>query len=330
MSVSMSEKIALGSFICTLMVILRHSLNLQAFWGTEDIYNTCSFIELGFSKLTEIAVPFFFIISGFFFFRESFYSKRYYQTLKKKVKTLVIPFLFWNIVGGIVLFILKKEEFGSSISEGVMNLLLSKWYGPLWYVRNLLIMMIAVPLYGWIFNVNKDWLYILILSSLFLWWYPVDCAWWSSEGWLFFILGGMLQHRQKILSIEIPFVVVILMICLWASLCFFRPVWSMELNKLTTLLGVFTFWQILNKLGQNIVRFMGIFVSYSFFIYVNHFWLVKGMKVYLASLFPQDESVALIAYWGLPIITLGILLWIGMMWKRVHIQSFLLVTGGRG
>lgn len=49
-------------------------------------------------ELARIAVPLFFFVSGFlFFYRSEFSLKTYGQKLKKRVRTLLIPYIFWNM-----------------------------------------------------------------------------------------------------------------------------------------------------------------------------------------------------------------------------------------
>lgn len=64
----LSSKIKIASLLCTMMVVYRHSLNYLAFFNSWTGHGISGFVEDGVSLLTEIAVPYFFIISGFFFF----------------------------------------------------------------------------------------------------------------------------------------------------------------------------------------------------------------------------------------------------------------------
>lgn len=337
MDKALSDKIRIASLLCTFMVVVRHSRNLQAFWGTENVDNICAFVENGCSILTEIAVPFFFLISGFFFLRYSYYSKEVYVSMaKKKGKSLFLPFLFWNLVGWAILWLcgeLIKDnplDEKKTILDYALGFLLSDYYGPLWYVRNLILMMAVVPLYGWIFNMNRSWIYILVLIPLLIWWYPVDCAWWSSEGWFFFLMGGVLWRYQKVLSVKFPVAIQIVMVGVWLMMCFVRWEWSFWMNKATTLMGVITFWQLLNYIQGKVLSICLSFASFSFFMYVNHFYLVKGMKVLLAQNFPQNEAIALVAYFVLPIITFALLLLMGHYWKRLLPRMYSVCMGGRG
>ena len=62
--------------VCTIFVVLRHSLNIKAFFGSGQptFWNQC--IQNAFMNITSIAVPFFFLMSGFFFFKGEVISEQ--------------------------------------------------------------------------------------------------------------------------------------------------------------------------------------------------------------------------------------------------------------
>ncbi|MDE6697091.1 MAG: acyltransferase family protein, partial [Muribaculaceae bacterium] len=57
-------------------------------------------VDLFSNTLAAVAVPIFFFISGFLFFykSENFTFEIYKTKLVKRVKTLLIPYLFWNLL----------------------------------------------------------------------------------------------------------------------------------------------------------------------------------------------------------------------------------------
>ena len=67
-SKQLSNKFKIASLLCTVMVVYRHSLNLQAFYEEGEYKLISTTIETGISKLTEIAVPFFFLTFRLFLF----------------------------------------------------------------------------------------------------------------------------------------------------------------------------------------------------------------------------------------------------------------------
>ena len=67
MNKDLSVKISIAGFICTLMVVYRHSLNYLAFFHSWSPQGLNGIVEDSCMRLTQIAVPYFFMVSGFFF-----------------------------------------------------------------------------------------------------------------------------------------------------------------------------------------------------------------------------------------------------------------------
>lgn len=127
-------------------------------------------------------MPIYFFISGFVFFLGVDFTKDvYYRKLKNRVKTLLIPYLIWNVVA--VLFELSKRLpcfssllpnirsvsldfslsaalnsfwnakegiFGGSdmVSQAVYNI--HPQNAPLWFVRDLMIVILCAPAIYWL------------------------------------------------------------------------------------------------------------------------------------------------------------------------------------
>ena len=330
MEQSLSDKIKIGSFLCTVLVVLRHSLNLQAFGLINDNGTLTTFIEMGVSKQTEIAVPFFFMVSGFFFFRHTYYGKNeYVRMVAKKWHTLFVPFLFWNLIGMVIILITQRLVCEDEWWRYCIQLLHSDWNGVLWYVRDIMSMMLLVPFYGWIFMIDNKWLYIALFIGLFLHWVPVDCSWLSSEGMLFFFLGGVLQRHSDVLKWRISKHGLWLITAIWLASCFVYPhYWA--IHKYNTLLGLIVGWQWLDYISNKWYGVLLRLSPFTFFIYVMHADILKVMKVSLAHFFPFNELVALLAFSLLPVVTVIMLFYIGICWCKKYPNSFLFVTGGRG
>ena len=329
-SKQLSNKFKIASLLCAIMVVYRHSLNLQAFYEEGEYKLISTTIETGISKLTEIAVPFFFLLSGFFFFRNTYYKQaEYTQMIVKKSRTLLIPFLFWNLVGIIPLLINHKFIIESNIFQYIFTLFNSDWNGALWYVRDLMTYMLFIPVYGWIFVINKQWIYAITVIILFYYWIPVSTSWPSSEGLLFFFLGGIIQKHNTILYYKCSQKKIFLLLILWLISCFIYPhLWA--IHKYNTLLGLFILWNSLNYLKESWKKWLLKLAPYSFFIYVTHLYLIKGLKVSIAKYFYGNEAIAIISYFILPIIVIFITIFLGKNWHKYAAKSFLFVTGGRG
>lgn len=328
---SVNDKIKVISFLCTVMVLFRHSRNLVAFWGTENVANYTAYMENAMSVITEVAVPSFFIISGYFFFKYDYYeNNNYMRMIKKKLKSLVIPFIIWNIIGAIILSLYDPAKIGNSIQACVSNLLLSHWNGPLWYVRDLILIMIIAPVYAWIFKIDNKFLYLIIFLILFFRWWPVDTAVLSTEGQFFFFIGGLIRNNKVILDCKLPIPFFIILLILWFVFCFnIFPLYEINLHRLNTIVGIIILWRVVDFCRDKVYNFLYVFSSYSFFIYVMHIYMVKFIKRTISYLYYENDQIALLAYVLVPLLTIVITIGIAKYWKAKSLNTYYIVTGGR-
>ena len=134
--------------------------------------------------IASIGVPLFFVFSGFLFFYRKDYSVDVYKSkLKSRIKTLLIPFLLWNTLTiiwklkcffpGLSAFFRPSELHvtplrlfntyfcnvtNKGIFVGVPPTEIS-WVSPidfpLWYVRDLMLMVILSPVIYWLIKKFK-------------------------------------------------------------------------------------------------------------------------------------------------------------------------------
>ena len=112
MTTYLSEKIKIISFVLILLVVQLHAYNLDLLFGKETIILNKGFnwiFQNFFSNgITRIAVPLFFIISGYLFFLQFQPTiENYFEKIKKRIKTLFIPYLIWSIIGVLLYFVLQ-------------------------------------------------------------------------------------------------------------------------------------------------------------------------------------------------------------------------------
>lgn len=173
-----SRKIAVLSTLATIAVVIIHSNSLEglknpawAFWGGCSI-----------AYLQHWAVPFFFMVSGFFFDR-TFIDKpilsNWFLFLRKKLKSLALPYVLWGSVFGFLamtpLKMYVNHQHGGAILSGTVFSAPSVWkaidwsigitggnfVGALWYVRLLLIVFLTAPLWLLLRKASK-WLPLLV------------------------------------------------------------------------------------------------------------------------------------------------------------------------
>lgn len=326
-----NDKIRVASFLCTIMVLFRHSMNHVAFFNDEHGFGVTGFVENTISVLTEIAVPYFFIVSGYFFFRDTYITKDDFLTLfKKKWKALVVPFIIWNIIGALILLLYDRSKIGNSFGSCLQNFLLSEWNGPLWYVREIIIYMFLAPCYYWILRRLNGFLILALLAFVYIQWWPLDGSVISSEGVFFFLIGFLLRRYPHVLSIKMPLVLLMSLCLLWfLQSARIIPFLHVEMHKLNTLMGLVVFWQLLNFTRASLFKKIYNLSFYSFFIYVMHPYLEKLLKRIASYFFYGNNLAALLTYVLVPIVTTIIILSIAHVWRKYSERSYRVVTGGR-
>ena len=103
--------------------------------------------------LVKMAMPMFFVISGYLFFAnvEKFNKTIYWQKIRRRVRTLLIPYIIWNLLMSV-----KLKTFCLSIFWEPANM-------PLWFLRDLIIVSLLTPIiYIGVKKINY-WIFILLI-----------------------------------------------------------------------------------------------------------------------------------------------------------------------
>lgn len=329
---SISNKIRILSLCATIMVMYRHSLNFLAFFGcySRDSYSG-DFQNIVW-MFTEMAVPFFFMVSGYFFFRKDYYQKDiYFGMLRKKWRTLVVPFLIFNILGIPVFIFTAENTLQISFGEYIYNVVISYFYGPLWYVRDLIIMMVAVPLYYWIFKVNKLLLYLILAICTFLLWQPYEYCILASVGIFCFPLGGILAKYENLLTWEAPKWGVALLGIVWLVL-YILPFYDISFAYrycIAILVSIAFAWNVVNFFPKKWCDWLLQYSPYAFFMYVTHYYLIKIMKRVIGNLFFGSDFASLVTYIALPLVCSVVLIAIAKFMEKYFGTLYSILVGGR-
>lgn len=129
-----SQKIRNMSFLCALLVVCQHTS--VAAWCSNHIF-----------ILTRIAVPFFFCVSGYFFVAHMDSAHWYREAIRKRIRTLAIPYLIFTAIWAVIKLSLS-EWFSVQSLFTAFGLNLTYWpiVGALWYIRDLFLYALLVPL----------------------------------------------------------------------------------------------------------------------------------------------------------------------------------------
>jgi len=179
-----------------------------AFQGTQFLLS---------NVIARTSVPLFFIISGYlFFFGKDFTVSIYLEKLKRRIRTLLIPYLLWNLL--ILLILLTVQTFIPSLqgeSKPINSYNLTDWantFGigthpidaPLWFLRDLIVMVLISPIIYWAIRLLRwGWVALLALPYFFCEsnFFALS-AWWITP-LFYFSIGSTLSIRKHLL-INIP------------------------------------------------------------------------------------------------------------------------------
>lgn len=214
-----SNKISNMGFCCALLVVFIHCYHGPKTVGTSPwmIWYLIRYV------LGTIAVPFFFLVSGYFLARHCDEDGWWSVAVKKRFRTLAVPYLIWNAVAFPVLLCRRYAENGvferptvndCLVAFGLRPLSMGADY-PLWYVRALCFFVLLSPL---LFPLVRKFgkLFLLVLFVLYVCVSPghvdtndfwLESKWrdfwmfgFSLEGLFYFSVGIFLSIRKVELS----------------------------------------------------------------------------------------------------------------------------------
>ncbi|GAB6168250.1 hypothetical protein JCM1393_07100 [Clostridium carnis] len=338
-----SKKCTMYSVILTIMVVYIHALNYKVYpirteYGFlgKFVFN----IEYLHFCISRVAVTSFLIISGFNFFKNYNYSKTV-DKYKNRFRKLVIPYIFWQSIMWIYLVLLISiPQLKSAMNSNNKELSFISWLGflidgsetPLWYVKNLIIIVAISPLI-YSFLKYKIGGIILFLILIFTWiFHPYD-EFSILYSTIFYTIGGYFGiHSKKLFTNRITkrksIVSLVLFIFLTAINYSFHVTDSINFGILYfipySLSGWYAF-DILNLSKYSVNKYM----KMSFLVYCGHYLLQETLEKLFLIIFGKSAFMALIDFLFMPIITIAIILCLGNLCREKVSRFYSLITGGR-
>lgn len=322
-----------------------------------------------------IAVPLFFLISGFLFFYNIEFNRNIYkQKLYSRTKTLLIPYLLWNTItlllsaARVIPFVssltvyVKKAEFHFTLvrlfntffnynnSNSILVIHIEDTMGeisnltypinlPMWYVRDLMVMVLLAPAIYWMVKKMGKWTiisiglikYCVIPILLPQGGYPsqfIIALFFFSWGAYFSInQQNFVDKMRKYKYIPLIYFPIAIIDTLTK-----HTGYNFYFHNLGVLLGIASAIIIASYLiEKKKVKVNPMLANASFFIYALHFIFLKqlGRAILIAFHLPKTTFVMLTLYFVVPIITIILCLIIYIMLRKYAPNVWMLLTGGR-
>lgn len=302
--------------------------------------------------ICRLAVPLFFLISGYLFFKglENWDNQVYLTKMKRRARTLLVPYILWNILA-VVFFYgytvfrmrLKGEPFISFPEQwqqwGGLRLFWDSDQGlplnySLWYVRDLILFVIAAPLIYLILKKIR-WVGIAILGVVFLIFDNIHFL----GGLLFFSLGCCLRicsHSilDMVRTVKWPALIVSCLSLVAIVLTYreHRPLANF-LMRVFILSGVMTvFLGASAAYRKQLVKDTPLLTRSSFFIFAAHAILIINEfahYIVLHTLPLQGDAYYSVDLFLRPAIAIAMCLGLYWVMSKVTPRTLDLLTGGR-
>lgn len=299
----------------------------------------------------ELGVPSFFAISGYLLFinyQQTRYA--YISKLKRRFHSLLIPYLFWNFLMLVCFYIVEyipsvRELFNESrplvqdysgldylrafFAEERTNYPI---HTQLWFVRNLIFMIICAPLIYFI--IRKCQLCLICVLAVI--WFVARQYYCEVNTVFFFFLGAWFSINGKSMISTINryrhlIVLLFLLLALSDVILMFNPV-NIWLHRAVLLLGFpFVVTVISWLVDKDYVRDIRFLSASSFFVYLVHDPMLRYIRKASLKLLDKSSDIQmLIAYLGAILLDLLIVYMLYWILYRYCPKLLFWISGGRG
>lgn len=345
----MSCKISHLMFVLSILVIYIHFadynyVNVPAFrweYTCEYFVSQC---------LGRVAVPLFFCISGYLCFsKKEITAKSLVKAYKTKIRTLVIPYLLWNIFYTLIFVVLQWNALGKI--ENLLGVILKSvfLYGSnyvLWYVFQLIFLTLLSPLLFYIYRnkyITLAFVFFACGAYIFISNPPI---WLPLFGLAFYSLGATIalhfrkivdsslwdEKNKKIIGFAALCIFVVLCVLRMASFDITRSIHAVRATPLCRFLEMglaFAFWFAIDLLGLS-KKSVRSFERCSFLIYVTHNLAITAMNTLIEIVHLNiTPSLRLGIYLIGPILITLAIVWVSSLLLKIAPKFYALISGGR-
>ncbi len=366
-----SRKFKFWSFLSMFLLVFVHGYNLQIRYMQPW---TVPFEQLNVTTFTEyflangifrFRIPMLFIISGFLYALHD--ARPYGQRTKKRLRTLLLPYLIWSALGFAFTYFLEIFPYTRDIvsNSNIVRIddsrallhdyrwyeMLGRWIlipvpYQLWFIRVLLIYNIAYPAIRWcVTHRIAKWIFFGV--AFLMWFGTMGFILVEGEGLLFFSLGVWIQKSN--FNIDSPrkwlnpvwWGAAFILLAAGKTVIAFMgqpvlgngifPVLAM-LHKLVILSGLIAAWYGCNRMVSWFMqRTWFVWLSaFAFIIYAVHAPLVAYAIEALFAVVKQIPHYRLLSFVFLPLIIISFAVGTGALLRRVWPRLYGVLTGGRG
>lgn len=304
----------------------------------------------------HVAVPLFMLFSGLLLFKNGNLTfNQYIQSITSRFRTLLIPYLIWNTLC-----------FAVAVNDGSVQLTFIHWLQglwdsslwdsatpfsielpgfpmnmPLWFLRDLMILILLSYPIGLILNLSRGWVLLLVAGL----WFPGHDKYFGfgADSMFYFCLGAWIGIKQidfvallyKVRVLSYLFAVVMLIVDFYITYSLYLQ--HGELRFIWMPFNVFVVSMMIATINLSVdwqtTRLQTIFQRLSptsFFLFASHIVFMYHCQRWLYGLFnPVTQIGNILFYWTFIILYIGVIILLFFSIKRYFPIATSILTGGR-
>ena len=365
-----SQSLDLLRFPLAVAVLAVHVVSPQTFFVKGELIDIASmpaveFLVIFISAFIKAqSVPIYYFISGYvFFYGVEFTLAVYKNKLKNRFRSLFIPYIVWNILA-LSWILFKMMPCFTSLAPGLNSVvpefslkafLFSFWDNsqcvvpmaatnqmypinpPLWFVRDLFIVVLTTPLVFWIVKKMRAW----SVYSMLVLWFASELTCWGYitqliTAYTFFICGAYMSIYKKDMMYEFgrcstfsfvayPLLSIEYMICAYV-----RPEFCTVIKLINILVGLLFAYNVAALLIERSICKPNKFLSSAaFFIYVSHFLIYNEVLKILFLILSPVLPIGFVFLYLLAVLVSVILLLVAYYLMNRYAPMVLRVIAGK-
>ena len=355
---SSSERLALLRFPLIVGVVFIHAYgsavafdNGATVVGAAQDAPAAAFVQNLISQgLARVAVPLFFWMSGFFFFLDYGGTRREYGAkLRARVRTLLVPFLFWNaatlLVFGVVQALPATRGMFAAATRFVCDYRLADYLSALlglerfpaayqfWFIRDLMVVVLLAPVGQLLLRFVPRMSVLILMGLWFFDVWPVAIP--SAAAVAFFHAGAWCARtgfRPAALDrFAVPLLAAYAAVVLMDAQGSGRD-WPAAIHSTGILLGMASALVLSGPLARTrgLKKSLLAAGSCSFFVFAVHEPLLTVFKKTAFLVFrPESGAAVLVLYFAVPLAVIALALLVHGALRRLAPRLLAGIAGGR-
>lgn len=354
-----SNRITCLRAICVGLVIFLHQyagdLGSEAFVASGTISNNAVLqgIQYIISRIvTFSAVPLFFMLSSVLLYAKEFTWK---NNMKKKLKSLVLPYVLWITLYILVYFIGQTlpmtSGFFANAGRKVSDMTVMDFIGAytgigghglfvnaLWFLRDLIILNLLATVIKYI--IDRFPIACLVLLAMLWNFGSVPSALvLNKQSVVFFILGYYIVkyglRMRELDKLSTPGVLLLYILTIAVEFHFYLSENQLRnaAHSFTTILGIILLIKLTGNLIKNdespVPSLLKAIAGYSFFVYASHDLVQAMLNKVTVRVLPQTDLIQVVEYFLIPVLVCCICVGTGLFLKKLMPPVYSIMTGAR-